>query len=195
MSDILIELQFYVSKINKIKRFIQTGTNNNIPKIDNLVDFLMKHDEESIKAIREQILKQLDIHTNKSKVIPDQLPVIDDNEEFLPKEITPIADENIKRIYKDAALKLHPDRPHGNKETFQELNRAYECGDVVKIVEIISTNHIQTEIPKSVVKMLKEEYLALKDKKRTLKNNWINLWDVEWTDRDKIFFFTTFKKI
>lgn len=196
MDDELIELQFYTCKISKINRIIVERMNQQIPKCDNIVHFLLNTENPTIQNTKRQILVKMGIN-------PDIQPSYNHNVEeninqknhlqLALNNPEPIDDDNIKRIFKECAFRLHPDRPHGNKEAFQELNRAFEKGHIPSLIEIILKHKVQINIPKDYIKLLKKEYRELKRKKHIIKNNWINLWNNEWSVEQKLIFLEEIK--
>ena len=65
-----------------------------------------------------------------------------ENAEKKPKEEV---SDKVKKIYKDVAKKLHPDKG-GDDETFKELNDRYNANDLLGVVELAAENNIDFDI-------------------------------------------------
>lgn len=62
-----------------------------------------------------------------------------------PKTKRPPENESVKKLYKDVAKKLHPDKG-GDDDDFKELNRRYNNSDYLGLVEMAVENDIEVEV-------------------------------------------------
>lgn len=62
-----------------------------------------------------------------------------------PKTKRPPENESVKKLYKDVAKKLHPDKG-GDDDDFKELNRRYNDSDYLGLVEMAVENDIEVEV-------------------------------------------------
>lgn len=65
-----------------------------------------------------------------------------------------VENEAVKKLYKDVAKKLHPDKG-GSEEEFKELNKLYKQSDYLGIIEIAIENDIEFEVDDSDTELLK----------------------------------------
>jgi hypothetical protein len=70
------------------------------------------------------------------------------------KEKQRVENESMKKLYKDVAKKLHPDKG-GSEEGFKELNKLYKQSDYLGIIEIAIENDIEFEVDDSDIELLK----------------------------------------
>lgn len=70
------------------------------------------------------------------------------------KEKQRVENESVKKLYKDVAKKLHPDKG-GSEEGFKELNKLYKQSDYLGIIEIAIENDIEFEVDDSDTELLK----------------------------------------
>ncbi len=54
-------------------------------------------------------------------------------------------DDKVKKIYKDVAKKLHPDKG-GDESIFKELNDRYNANDLLGVVELATENNVEFDI-------------------------------------------------
>lgn len=65
-----------------------------------------------------------------------------------------VENESVKKLYKDIAKKLHPDKG-GSEEEFKELNKLYKQSDYLGIIEIAIENDIEFEVDDGDTELLK----------------------------------------
>lgn len=86
-----------------------------------------------------------------SNIIPppdiDEEKIVEEalNKEKVDKKPKPEIDEKVKRIYKDVAKKLHPDKG-GDEAIFKELNLRYKSNDLLGVIELAIENDIEFDI-------------------------------------------------
>ena len=129
----------------------------------------------------------MDIHIYKElpKEVPEELP--EELPKELPEELPEDFDElqgessqdldiNIKRLYRRLSLKTHPDKPGGDKESFEEVNDAFKNKDFLKLLLLASKYSIDIDDITIPMDNFEKNILDLKEKinnfKRTLAWNW-----------------------
>jgi hypothetical protein len=173
-----IKILFYRHKIKKKIYDVEHRIKNNNHLFSNVIHFLRENDNPRIRDLRSYILNRI---TTMDTITPA---------EQRPFEIE---DDDFKKVYKDLAFRLHPDRPDGDTVLFQGLNDAYNTNNICKILEIIVDNNLDVELPKTISRLLKKQYLELKRQNNELKNHWINQWDSNQTDEEKFQFLENLK--
>ena len=96
-----------------------------------------------------------ELSTEFESLFSDIIPKPDFNEEEIVKEALsketvekkpqPEIDDKVKKIYKDVAKKLHPDKG-GDESTFKELNDRYKANDLLGVVELATENNVEFDI-------------------------------------------------
>jgi len=96
-----------------------------------------------------------ELSTEFESLFSDIIPKQDFNEEEIVKETLskenvekkpqPEIDDKVKKIYKDVAKKLHPDKG-GDENTFKELNDRYKANDLLGVVELATENNVEFDI-------------------------------------------------
>ena len=95
-----------------------------------------------------------------------------ENAEKKPKEEV---SDKVKKIYKDVAKKLHPDKG-GDDETFKELNDRYNANDLLGVVELAAENNIDFDISEEdeqhLIKTITQMNQKIEHYKTTLAYVW-----------------------
>jgi len=107
-----------------------------------------------------------------SGVIPKPEPKPDEPK---PKEKISV-DSNVKKIYKDIAKQLHPDKG-GDEDDFKELNERYKSNDLLGVIDYAVENNIEISISDDDEKQLTDSIKKLKGKIHTLKGTLAYVWE------------------
>ena len=78
-------------------------------------------------------------------------------------------DNNVKKIYKDIAKQLHPDKG-GDEEQFKELNERYKSNDLLGVIDYAVENNIEIELDESDTHQLVDSIENLETKIRSPTN-------------------------
>ena len=107
-------------------------------------------------------------------------------EEFIPKpEPKPekskpkkkvSVDSNVKKIYKDIAKQLHPDKG-GDEEQFKELNERYKSNDLLGVIDYAVENNIEVSISEDDKNQLIDSIEQLNKKINNLKGTLAYVWE------------------
>ena len=95
-----------------------------------------------------------------------------ENAEKKPKEEV---SDKVKKIYKDVAKKLHPDKG-GDDETFKELNDRYNANDLLGVVELAAENNIDFDISEEDEQHLIETITQMNQKIEHYKTTLAYVW-------------------
>ena len=127
-----------------------------------------------------------ELATEFESLFSDIIPQKDFNEEEIVKEALskenvekqpqPEIDDKVKKIYKDVAKKLHPDKG-GDENTFKELNDRYKANDLLGVVELATENNVEFDISEEDEAHLIE--LCRKNPKMVNYVRQIFPWDIE----------------
>jgi capsular polysaccharide biosynthesis protein len=85
-------------------------------------------------------------------------------------------DNNVKKIYKDIAKQLHPDKG-GDEEQFKELNERYKSNDLLGVIDYAVENDIQIELDESDTHQLVDSIENLETKIQDLKGTLAYVWE------------------
>ena len=86
------------------------------------------------------------------------------------------ADNNVKKIYKDIAKQLHPDKG-GDEEQFKELNERYKSNDLLGVIDYAVENNIEIELDESDTHQLADSIENLETKIQDLKGTLAYVWE------------------
>lgn len=95
-----------------------------------------------------------------------------ENAEKKPKEEV---SDKVKKIYKDVAKKLHPDKG-GDDETFKQLNDRYNANDLLGVVELAAENNIDFDISEEDEQHLIETITQMNQKIEHYKTTLAYVW-------------------
>jgi len=85
-------------------------------------------------------------------------------------------DNNVKKIYKDIAKQLHPDKG-GDEEQFKELNERYKSNDLLGVIDYAVENNIEIELDESDTHQLVDSIENLETKIQDLKGTLAYVWE------------------
>lgn len=85
-------------------------------------------------------------------------------------------DNNVKKIYKDIAKQLHPDKG-GDEEQFKELNERYKSNDLLGVIDYAVENNIEIELDESDTHQLADSIENLETKIQDLKGTLAYVWE------------------
>jgi len=85
-------------------------------------------------------------------------------------------DNNVKKIYKDIAKQLHPDKG-GDEEQFKELNERYKSNDLLGVIDYAVENDIEIELDESDTHQLIDSIEKLETKIQDLKGTLAYVWE------------------
>ena len=83
---------------------------------------------------------------------------------------------NVKKIYKDIAKQLHPDKG-GDEEQFKELNERYKSNDLLGVIDYAVENNIEIELDESDTHQLVDSIENLETKIQDLKGTLAYVWE------------------
>ena len=128
-------------------------------------------------------LEESDISEEHSKLVSK---FESDFSEYIPKpepkpqkqEVTKkeSVDNNVKKIYKDIAKQLHPDKG-GDEEQFKELNERYKSNDLLGVIDYAVENNIEIELDESDTHQLLDSIENLETKIQELKRTLAYVWE------------------
>ena len=105
---------------------------------------------------------------------------------ILPKELKPDTGtvkqkqnpvpNDIKKIYKDTAKHLHPDKG-GDEEKFKELNERYKSNDLLGVVDFAVDNNIDIKLNETDETYLLKSIKSLKSKIHSKKSTLAYVWE------------------
>ena len=107
------------------------------------------------------------------EVLPKQDLKVDKNNSV--KEKKQIS-SNVKKIFKDTAKQLHPDKG-GDEERFKELNERYKSNDLLGVVDFAIENDIEFELSENDENQLIESIDNVKRKIDNLKGTLAYVWE------------------
>ena len=85
-------------------------------------------------------------------------------------------DNNVKKIYKDIAKQLHPDKG-GDEEQFKELNERYKSNDLLGVIDYAVESNIEIELDESDTHQLLDSIENLETKIQGLKRTLAYVWE------------------
>ena len=85
-------------------------------------------------------------------------------------------DNNVKKIYKDIAKQLHPDKG-GDEEDFKELNERYKSNDLLGVIDYAVERDIEIEISEADKHQLINSIQKLEGKIDTFKGTLAYVWE------------------
>ena len=85
-------------------------------------------------------------------------------------------DTNVKKIYKDIAKRLHPDKG-GDEEAFKELNERYKSNDLLGVVDFAIDNNIEINLDETDTHQLMDSIEQLNKKINNLKGTLAYVWE------------------
>jgi len=84
-------------------------------------------------------------------------------------------DTKVKKIYKDTAKQLHPDKG-GNEEDFKELSERYSENDLLGVIDFAVDNNIDIDITDDDLELLNNSVESLEAKICDYKNKLCYVW-------------------
>tara|TARA_B110000444_G_C18771877_1_gene562987 strand:- start:592 stop:1161 length:570 start_codon:yes stop_codon:yes gene_type:complete len=84
-------------------------------------------------------------------------------------------DERVKKIYKDTAKQLHPDKG-GDEDDFKELNERYNENDLLGVIDFAVDNKIDVDISEDDMEMINSSVDTLKTKIEDYRNKLAYVW-------------------
>tara|TARA_B100001057_G_scaffold117565_2_gene116152 strand:- start:4191 stop:4748 length:558 start_codon:yes stop_codon:yes gene_type:complete len=84
-------------------------------------------------------------------------------------------DSKVKKIYKDTAKQLHPDKG-GNEEDFKELNERYNENDLLGVIDFAIDNKVDIEVSDDDLELLTSSVESLETKIEDYKNKLAYVW-------------------
>ena len=108
-----------------------------------------------------------------SGFIPKPEPTVDD---VSKKKKKIYVDSNVKKIYKDIAKQLHPDKG-GDEEEFKELTERYKSNDLLGVIDYAIENNIDIEINENDEHQLLNSIDVMKGKIKDLKTTLAYVWE------------------
>lgn len=96
----------------------------------------------------------------------------DKSSETIPKNKT---DERVKKIYKDTAKQLHPDKG-GNEDDFKELNQRYNENDLLGVIDLAVDNKVEVDISDEDMEMINKSVDTLEIKIEEYKTKIAYVW-------------------
>ena len=84
-------------------------------------------------------------------------------------------DERVKKIYKDTAKQLHPDKG-GDEEDFKELNERYNENDLLGVIDFAVDNKVEVNISDDDMEMINKSVDSLEINIETYKQKICYVW-------------------